>query len=403
MFKKFITIIFISTGAVSYAQKAIHVTVSNTGNARELSILKFPYNVSAKSKINLNLVDKETKATYPVQVLPNGEAFSIIDIAANKTRVFNLRSGKSRKSAVDIVSGPTEIQVFVRGHQVIGFQNGKANLSDGIDSVYRRGGYLHPVFSPSGLQVTDDYPADHKHHHGIWAAWTKTLFQGRKPDFWNVGQKTGAVNFTGFDEIVSGPVLASVVAKNSYVDKTATPHIQVLEEAFVVRVFNILGSEKPYYLFDVELRQQCMTEDPLKILNHIYGGIAFRGNENWNGKENANFLTSGGKDRETGNATSANWVRVSGLIGDKVTGVTILSHPDNFRSPQPLRIHPKEPYISFAPSQAGEFNIEPGKGYIAKYRFIVYDGVADTEFINRMWHEYSTPLEVKIMQTNEKE
>lgn len=400
MFKKFVTIIFILTGADSYGQKTLRMTVSNSGDARERSIVKFPYHVNANKK-TLQLVDQKTKATYPVQILPSGEAFSILDIGANESRGFDLKSGSGKTSTVNIKPGRTELQILVHGRQVIGIQNGEANLPEGVDTVFRRGGYVHPVLSPGGLKITDDYPSDHRHHHGIWSAWTKTQFRERNPDFWNVGGNTGAVYFKGFDKIATGPVLAAITVKNGFVDKTAIPYTEVLDEDFSVKVFNIVGGDKPYYLFDVELRQKCATEDPLKLLNHIYGGIAFRGNEKWNGKENANFLTSGGKSREAGNATTADWVRISGLVDDKITGVTILSHPENFRAPQPLRIHPKEPYISFAPSQAGEFSIKPGKEYVARYRFIVYDGAPDTEFIERMWYDYSNPLEVKITEIYE--
>ncbi|GIT77905.1 MAG: hypothetical protein Ct9H300mP32_2870 [Verrucomicrobiota bacterium] len=55
--------------------------------------------------------------------------------------------------------------------------------------------------SPGGLHtpgrdtwwtgITDDYPHNHKHHHGIWFPWTNTIFEGRKPDFWNMGNGTG--------------------------------------------------------------------------------------------------------------------------------------------------------------------------------------------------------------------
>ncbi|WP_407429861.1 PmoA family protein [Arcticibacter sp.] len=394
MFKRFVTLFLISTSAQGYGQKALQLTVSNNGDARKSSIISFPYKQSA-GKAQLQLVDRVSKAIYPVQVLPGGEAVSIIDIDAGEKKVLSLAKAKKAQATITAIKSQTDYSVMLAGKQVLGFQTGQAPLPDGVAPVYRRGGYVHPVLSPGGLQITDDYPSDHKHHHGVWAAWTKTSFRGNKPDFWNVDDNTGAVLFEGIDHIQSGPVLALLSAKNSYIDKTSIPHTKVLDEDFTVRVFNLTGSDKPYYLFDVELRQECATSDPLKLLHHIYGGIAFRGNGEWNGTGNANFLTSVGKDRETGNATAADWIRVSGNVAGQETGITILSHPENFRAPQPLRIHPKEPYISFAPSQAGEFVIEPGKPYIARYRFIVYDGDADIRFIDRMWRDYSKPLEVK--------
>jgi len=50
----------------------------------------------------------------------------------------------------------------------------------------------------NGLLVTDDYPPNHLHHHGIWFPWTKTRFEGREVDFWNMGGKTGTVEFVAF-------------------------------------------------------------------------------------------------------------------------------------------------------------------------------------------------------------
>jgi len=399
MFKRFVTLFLMLMSTQSYGQKTARVTVSNNGEARQGSIIRFPYTGSA-GKTNLQIVDQVSNLRYPVQVLPGGEAFSIIDIGADEKKVFTLTTASKIQSSLAVVKSKTDIKVLLTGRQVLGFQTGEARLPNGVEPIYKRGGYIHPVLSPSGMQITDDYPLDHKHHHGIWAAWTKTSFRGKNPDFWNVADNTGAVLFKRIDDIQSGPVLASIAAKNSYVDKTVTPNTEVLTEDFVVRVFNLKDSIKPYYLFDVELKQECATSDPLKLLNHIYGGIAFRGNGEWNGKGNASFLTSGGKDRETGNATAADWIRISGNVSGKLTGITILSHPANFRAPQPLRIHPKEPYISFAPSQAGEFIIEPGKQYVAKYRFIVYDGDPDKSFIERMWRDYSTPLEVKMTSSN---
>lgn len=400
MFKRFVTLLLILTSAQIYGQKTIQITVSNSGDARRNSIVRFPYTSSTARK-NLEISDQNSNRRYPVQVLPGGEAFSIIDIGADEEKVFTLLKASKRQTNLEVVKSKTDIKILLAKRQVLGFQTGEAPLPTGVAPVYKRGGYVHPVLSPSGLQITDDYPLDHKHHHGIWAAWTKTSFRGKHPDFWNVADNTGAVILKRIDNIQSGPVLASITAKNNYVDKTVTPYTEALEEDFTVRVFNVKDSIKTYYLFDVELSQQCATSDPLKLLNHIYGGIAFRGNGQWNGKGNANFLTSGGKDRETGNATAADWVRVSGIVNGKLTGITILSHPSNFRAPQPLRIHPKEPYISFAPSQAGEFNIEPGKTYVAKYRFIVYDGDADTNLIAHMWRDYSKPLAVKITGSEE--
>lgn len=39
------------------------------------------------------------------------------------------------------------------------------------DGQYRRANYLHPVWSPTGAVITEDFPEDHPHHRGIFWTW----------------------------------------------------------------------------------------------------------------------------------------------------------------------------------------------------------------------------------------
>ena len=77
--------------------------------------------------------------------------------------------------------------------------------------------------TPGGTVITDDYPHNHKHHHGIWFPWTNTIFEGRKPDFWNMGNGTGTVEFTGLNGQWSGPVYAGFSSSHQFVDLIAKP------------------------------------------------------------------------------------------------------------------------------------------------------------------------------------
>ena len=42
----------------------------------------------------------------------------------------------------------------------------------GIDSVYKRSGFIHPLNTLGGEVMTNCSPADHYHHFGLWYAWT---------------------------------------------------------------------------------------------------------------------------------------------------------------------------------------------------------------------------------------
>ena len=61
-----------------------------------------------------------------------------------------------------------------------------------------------------------------------------------------------------------------------------------------------------------------------------------------------------------------------------------------------MRLNPDEPFFCYAPSQGGDWVIEPGKPYVARYRFIVADGPVDAKEIERMWNDYATPPKVTV-------
>ncbi|MDP2415194.1 PmoA family protein [Daejeonella sp.] len=375
------------------AQGSETIRIVNDHTVRKNSIVRFKLNPKG-GKENISLVDKDKKK-YPVQFLKDGFACAIMSLSPGEVKTFKTIRESGSGSKAKVLLTDAEAKFTVNGKQVIGLQTGKKELPAEIEPVFRRGGYIFPVLSPSGLSVADDYPLNHKHHHGIWAAWTKTEFEGRKPDFWNMGDKTGTVLFEGIKNTESGAVFSTLESRNAYYDVSVSPNKKVLDEDWQIKVYNTEGDEKPYYVFDLELRQHLSSASVLKLPEYLYGGIGFRGNGEWNGKDNAYFLTSEGKDRSNGHATTSKWVHISGNIGGKLSGISILSHPDNFRSPQPMRIHPSEPFFCYAPSQAGDFEIRPDKEYIARYRFIVYDGAPEAAFVNRMWDDYAHPLVIK--------
>ncbi|MDQ3813808.1 MAG: PmoA family protein, partial [Armatimonadota bacterium] len=143
--------------------------------------------------------------------------------------------------------------------------------------------------------------------------------------------------------------------------------------------------------------QECASDSPLKLPKYHYGGLGFRGHWDWDGKDNAFFLTSEGEtDRLKANETRARWCHIGGRVDGELTGIAVFDHPDNFRAPQPMRLHPSEPFFCYAPPQLGDWEIAPGKPYVARYRFIVQDGAPDKAELDRLWNDYAHPPEVKV-------
>lgn len=380
-------------------QQETKIKVSAGEIERNQSIVKFKipqqyHQFNALKNENGEIIplqkDEESNAYFRLGHLPSGESSEFTLIQQNE---------ESLQNKVTLQKDGDKISFNTNNEPILGFYFKESPLpADTIDPKYRRGGYIHPVYTPQGTIITDDYPSNHLHHHGIWAAWTKTQFQDRTPDFWNMGAQTGTVIPVSLDSIFSGPVFAGLISKHDYVDLSAEEPITALHETWNLKVYPQVELEGfSGYIFELKISQQCATDDPLILPEYRYGGVGFRGHWDWNGEENTFFLTATGRDRSDGHATRAKWCHIGGYVDQKLAGITMMDHPDNFRSPQPMRIHPHEPFFNYAPSQAGDWQISPSETYQVTYRFVVYDGEPNVEIIERLWNDFATPAEVTIL------
>ncbi|MDZ7690936.1 MAG: PmoA family protein [Balneolaceae bacterium] len=333
-------------------------------------------------------VDQQNRGWFVIERLQAG---------TSKTYTLNTSSqhpGNSNQG-ISLTEEENTLQFNSGGDEVLSFYHKQNNLPKGMDEVYRRGGYIHPVYSPNGTQLTNHLDTTvHTHHYGIWAAWTSTQFQGRTPDFWNIQDKTAEVaRGDSVDLKWEGPVHGGIVTKNFHVDISAPAPVVALNEEWEVRIFQ---NSADYHLFDVTLTHSANTLHPLILPQYHYGGMAFRGHQQWNDPANVTFLTSEGHGRDSANETRARWSHMGGVVDGATAGIAVLGHPENYRAPQPIRIHPQTPYFTYAPMQLGNMVIEPGDPYIMQYRYVTYDGDPDPELLNRLWNDYAYPPGITV-------
>lgn len=268
----------------------------------------------------------------------------------------------------------------------------------GIDAIYERSGFLHPVYSPGGQVLTAAFPADHAHQHGIFSAWVKTSYADNSVDFWNLPGKTGRVlheNIVSqFNDEMSVGFEVSLLHR-----VLSDPPVDVLRESWKITAHS---TDSSYYCFDLETVQRALTDKPLVIEKYHYGGVAVRGPVKWvlkpdgdlgsadaSPREPNGMLNSLGNDRIAGNHAHTKWVAMSGHLDGKPSGIVMLDHPENFRAPQAARLHPTKPYFCMAPCVDGEFVIDADHPYHARYRFLVTDTKVDPEWIQEQWQKWT--------------
>jgi len=131
--------------------------------------------------------------------------------------------------------------------------------------------YLHPVNSPGGVTVTDDGPADHKHHRGIFWAWPIVKIGETRYDLW---MRRGAEQ--RFERIVEKRATATEALLR-------VEHSWVLDGKHVVREsveFRVQPSQKTEQQIAATLTFTAL-EQPVVIAgapeqNKGYGGFSCR-------------------------------------------------------------------------------------------------------------------------------
>jgi hypothetical protein len=311
---------------------------------------------------------------------------------------FIEKQAPTTHSAIKIAENEGQLEIYQNERKIIGYQMAIKGVPKGVSENYQRSGYLHPVNTLRGKRLTRIQPEDHYHHYGIWNPWTHTLFEGDTLDFWNLYKKQGTVRFAEMLKKNTGPVFSEfevlhehIVLKND-ADKLALNEIQN------IKVFPLNQSQ---YLMDITIQYECATDEPFKIIQYRYGGFGWRTTEEWD-NQNSRVLSSEGNTRKNADGSTARWCIVDGKLNDGHGGALMLSHPENYNHPEPLRVWPEDQYgrgdlfVNFATTKTTDWTFEPGKTYTLKYQLIVYDGKMEVASAEQAWNQFAKPLQYQL-------
>lgn len=281
----------------------------------------------------------------------------------------------------------------------------------GIDTAYKRSGFIHPLWSPYGDRLTRIQAPDHYHHYGLWDPWTHTAFDGDTIDFWNLNGKHGTVKFANFTSLTYGPVYADFQALQQHIaflkhGPDAGKEKLALNELQSVRIYQPAPNQD-YYILDITIQLNC-ADLPIKLLAYRYGGLGWRATEKWDGK-NSEMLTSEGKVRDSTDNTNARWVIVQGQIEQDYAGAVMMSNPTNYSYPEPLRVWNSKAngrgdvYANFSPTKDKDWPLNPGHDYLLKYRFVVFNNKFTKDKAEAAWQYFAHPPVVTVKMASKQE
>lgn len=273
------------------------------------------------------------------------------------------------------------VEILYNNAPVLRYNHAIVPPPKGQSVLYARSGFVHPLNTPAGVQLSRIHPADHIHHLGLWNPWTKATFEGRHIDFWNLREGTATVRFVKYES--KSP--DGFVALLDHIDLRAPGGEKVvLHERLSVRV---IPHSADVYLLDLISVQRCATDSPLIVEQYRYGGLGLRLDGDL---RNPDCLTSEGKSRKDGNGTAARWFDSFATTAEgKIVGSLWLSHPRNPVHPETMRIWPDGYFVNFCPVVNAPLKIEPGRPLTLRYRIAVHDGNMTAAAAEQLWKQFA--------------
>jgi hypothetical protein len=385
------------------AQETLHFTIPPQAVSGNSSAQIYSVNIPdrwAQRSFSLTQIDGSNQMAVPFQLEGNELFWKVNKEYLNKFLSYKFKdvTSKSNDSNLNIKKEDGQLAIYQKGNKLLGYQTDLKEAPEGINPIYGRSGFIHPLNTPSGKRLTRIQPKDHFHHYGVWNPWTHTLYKGDTLDFWNLNKGEGTVRYAKTIHTLSGPVFSEYQVLQEHVVLKDGANETALNETQTVRIYPI---DENSYIADFTIQYNCASENPFTILEYRYAGFGWRTTEEWDNK-NSHVLTSEGLNRKRSDGSTARWCIVEGKLGDGTGGAVMMSHPSNFNHPEPLRIWPENQYgrgdmfANFAPTKTSDWNLIPGKNYTLKYRMLVYDGKMTAQKAENAWQSFAQPIKIEI-------
>lgn len=285
------------------------------------------------------------------------------------------------------------LKLYDDGHYVLGYQYTVKYPPAGVDSVFGRAGFIHPLNTLSGKTLTRIQPSDHYHHYGIWNPWTRVEYKNKIYDLWNLMDRQGTVKHVKFNKVYDKKGTIGFNAKHAHIIYPSPgEELTILDENWEVKILPI-DSKK--YSCDINSTLRVVGKDAVTLKEYRYAGLGFRATEQWTNK-NSRVITASGKDRSNADGSLERWVLVEGTVDGAKAGILFLSYPDNFNHPEPIRVWPTlenkgrgDVFVNFAPTKNKDWVLRPDNEYQLKYRLIIFDDTLTVDEAEKFWQAYA--------------
>lgn len=257
-----------------------------------------------------------------------------------------------------------------------------------IDGKYERSNYIHPLWGIDGAVLTEDFPADHLHHRGIFWAWHQVRINGKRiGDPWelkNFEQNVSEIEF--FMKSNGSGVLKTEVKWMSDQWIKLGKKVPYLQENAIITIH---PENRNYRRIDFEISLLALEENL-----EIGGSEDEKGYSGFSVRlmlpEDVAFTGQEGEvEPQTTAVESDGFINISGSMdqGGGNSGVVIVDHPENPGYPQPWILRAKNSMQNAAFPGNKTISVSTTEPLVLKYSLIVYSGQMKERKINRIMED----------------
>jgi hypothetical protein len=299
-----------------------------------------------------------------------------------------LRWVDKTEASVKVLEGDQPVLVYNHGDVV-------CDRLPEDDLRRRRSCYIHPLWGLNGEVLTDDFPPDHVHHHGVFWTWPHVEIDGQHYDLWvsrGIRQR-----FLKWLYRETGPVAAVVGVENGWF----VGDRQVMTERIWIRAFRASETERA---IDLEL-VFSPTDQPVKLVGSpgkSYGGLTVRFDV-WPRRDavvrvpqrTVRHVGSGLASSEDLSNTRLPWASLSSHFPDAPhrSAGSILIPPDHPDFPPTWLTRCYGPLCVGWPGEEGR-EFQPGESFTLRYRLLLHKTEVEHETLERAYAAYCESLGV---------
>ncbi len=249
--------------------------------------------------------------------------------------------------------------------------------------------YLMEWYTPGGVNVLRDAPADHLHHHGLMFAITV-----EDVNFWEESAGGGAQAHRGFTEMRVMPAdnrRLSVIGESLHWHAPESEELLLLEDR---RVSPVRAADTRARLLSWQSRLRCPdARDSVTLSGKIYHGLGMRfpavfdsdGVFRWADDKNGAFRDG------IHYLARASWCAVTVETGDQTLTVAMFDHPDNPRPALWFTMDNPFAYLSGTLDLSREpLSLAADEVVTLRYGVAAWDVVAEDAAIEAMYRDWLT-------------